>query len=80
MLSLFQGPPNFSWHRAPQKLDTALDEKNIQDKDKTIKNLKRHMQSATFPRGIKQPDLKKLYDLFHYQKRVIFNDGLVVKK
>ena len=24
MLSLFQGPPEISWHRAPQKLDTAL--------------------------------------------------------
>ena len=24
MLSLFQGPPNISWHRAPKKLDTAL--------------------------------------------------------
>ena len=24
MLSLFQGPPDISWHRAPKKLDTAL--------------------------------------------------------
>ena len=26
MLSLFQGPPDISWHRAPKKLDTALGE------------------------------------------------------
>ena len=24
MLSLFQGPPNISWDRAPKKVDTAL--------------------------------------------------------
>ena len=24
MLTLFLGPPNISWHRAPKKLDTAL--------------------------------------------------------
>ena len=24
MISLFQGPPNISWHRAPKELGTAL--------------------------------------------------------
>jgi len=24
MLSIFQGPPNISWHRAPKKLDSSL--------------------------------------------------------
>ena len=55
--------------------------KNIQDEDKTIQTLKRHMQSGTIPqrRGIKQPELKKLYNLFQHQKIVISNDGLVMK-
>ena len=55
--------------------------KNIQDEDKTIQTLKRHMQNGTIPqrRGIKQPELKKLYNLFQHQKLIISPDGLVMK-
>ena len=55
--------------------------KNIQDEDKIIQTLKRHMQGGTIPqrRGIKQPELKKLYNLFQHQKLTISQDGLVVK-
>ena len=55
--------------------------KNIQDEDKTIQTLRRHMQGGTIPqrRGIKQPELKKLYNLFQHQKITISQDGLVVK-
>ena len=39
------------------------------------------MQGGTIPqrRGIKQPELKKLYNLFQHQKLTISQDGLVVK-
>ena len=55
--------------------------KNIQDEDKMLKTLKRHMLDGTIPqrRGIKQPELKKLYNLFQHQKLSISNDGIIVK-
>ena len=53
--------------------------KNIQDQDKTIQALKRHMQGGTIPqrRGIKQPELKSLYNLFQHQKLTIAQDGRI---
>ena len=55
--------------------------RNIQDEDKTLLALKCHMLGGTIPqrRGIKQPELKKLYNLFQHQKLTISQDGLVVK-
>ena len=40
--------------------------KNIQDEDKIVQTLKRHMQSGTIPqrRGIKQPEIKKIITYF----------------
>ena len=54
--------------------------RNIQE-DKTLLALKRHMLGGTIPqrRGIKQPELKKLDNLFQHQKLTISQDGLVVK-
>ena len=55
--------------------------KNIQNEDKTCQALRRHMQGGTIPqrRGLKQPELKKLYNLFQHQKLTISRDGLIVK-
>ena len=55
--------------------------KNIQDEDKMIQTLRRHMENGTIPqrRGIKQPELKKLYNLFQHQKLIISRDGLIMK-
>ena len=55
--------------------------RNIQEEDRTLQTLKRHMQSGTIPqrRGIKQPELKKLYSLFQHQKIIISPDGLIMK-
>ena len=55
--------------------------KNIQDEDKTLQALKRHMAGGTIPprRKVVQPELRKLYNLFQHQKLTISKDGLIVK-
>ena len=55
--------------------------RNIQDEDKTLQTLKMHMTGGTIPmrRKVKQPELRKLYNLFQHQKLTIAKDGLIVK-
>ena len=55
--------------------------KNIQDEDKTLRALRRHMAGGTIPprRKVVQPELRKLYNLFQHQKLTISKDGLIVK-
>ena len=55
--------------------------RNIQDNDKTLQDLKMHITGGTIPmrRNSKQPELRKLYNLFQHQKLTISKDGLVVK-